>query len=278
MKKGTLLFFAVLYCFVANAQKGSLFIIGGGERSDALMQQMLDVAQLKTNDYIIVLPMASEVPEKGFEFLSTQLKKLTSNGFAIKNFNFSKHDVNDRKWVDSLAGAKLVYILGGDQNRFMKVVLGTPIYAAIHKAYANGGTIAGTSAGAAVMSKYMITGKHLIDTAAKDGFDKLWDKNIQFSEGLGLLQQTIIDQHFIKRNRYARLISSLAAHPELVCVGIDECTAIIVQGKQATVAGESQVIRIAKPKSLNTTTKGLIKFEKAEFGIFTAGDVMPIKP
>ncbi|MES2650268.1 MAG: cyanophycinase [Bacteroidota bacterium] len=277
MRKIILTLFACLTVFVANAQKGSLFIIGGGERSDALMQQMINVSSLKATDYIVVLPMASEVPDKNYEFLSTQLKKLTNNVVGIRNFNFSKHDVNDKKWIDSLAGAKLIYILGGDQNRFMKVVLGTPIYTAIHKAYANGATIAGTSAGAAVMSKYMITGKHLIDTAAKDGFNKLWDKNIQFSEGLGLLQNTIIDQHFIKRNRYARLISSLAAHPEMVCIGIDESTAIIVRGTKATVAGESQVIRMANPKNLQKTDKGLIKFNQAEFGIFSAGEVVLIR-
>lgn len=261
----------------AQKTKGSLFIIGGGERSDALMQQMLNTANLKPNDYIIVLPMSSEVPDSGFEFFATQMKKI-KEGVVIKNFNFAKHEVNDKKWIDSLTGAKLIYILGGDQNRFMKVVLGTPVYTAIHKAYNNGSTIAGTSAGAAVMSKYMITGQHLIDTAAKDGFNKLWDKNIEFSEGLGLLQNTIIDQHFIKRNRYARLISSLAAHPELVCVGIDESTAIIVHGNKATIAGDSQVIRFAKPKNLKATEKGLLKFSQAEFGIFTAGDVIEIKP
>lgn len=276
MKKITLTIIVCLTVFVANAQNGNLFIIGGGDRSDALMKQMIDVSALKAKDYIIILPMASEIPDTGYKYISTQLKKLT-DGVTIRNFNFSKHDVNDKKWIDSLTGAKLIYILGGDQNRFMKAVLGTPIYAAIHKAYANGATIAGTSAGAAVMSKYMITGKHLIDTAAKDGFNKLWDKNIEFSQGLGLLQNTIIDQHFIKRNRYARLISSLAAHPDLVCIGIDESTAIIVHDTQATVAGESQVIRIANPKSLQKTAKGLIKFNEAEFGIFTAGDIILIR-
>ncbi|RZJ79641.1 MAG: cyanophycinase [Flavobacterium sp.] len=261
----------------AQNAKGSLFIIGGGERPDALMQQMLNTANLKPKDYIIVLPMSSEVPDTGFEFFSKQMKKL-KEGVIIKNFNFAKHDVNDKKWIDSLSGAKLIYILGGDQNRFMKVVLGTPIYTAIHTAFKNGSTVAGTSAGAAVMSKYMITGQHLIDTAAKDGFNKLWDKNIEFSEGLGLLQNTIIDQHFIKRNRYGRLISALAAHPEMICVGIDEGTAIIVQGNKAKVAGESQVLRFARPKDLKTTTKGLIKFKQSEFGIFTEGDIIPIKP
>jgi len=278
MKRFFLIAFCLAFAIAAQAQKnkGSLFIIGGGERSDVLIKQMVTTANFRANDYIIVLPMASEVPDTGFKYISAQLKKHTD--LTIKNFNFSKHEVNDKKWVDSLTGAKLIYILGGDQNRFMKSVLGTPVYAAIHKAFANGATIAGTSAGAAVMSKYMITGQQLLDTVYKETFNKLWDKNVEFAEGLGLLQNTIIDQHFLKRNRYNRLISALAAHPNMVGVGIDEGTAIIVNGNKATIAGDSQVIRLSKPKNLKATDKGLLKFSQAEFGIFTAGDVIEIKP
>lgn len=279
MKKLFLMAWLASFSFMAVAQKtakGKLFIIGGGDRPDALMTEMLNTASLKANDYIIVLPMASEVPDVGFQTISSQFKKLDNR--LIRNFNFSKHDVNDKNWVDSLVGAKLIYILGGDQNRFMKSVLNTPVYAAIHKAYQNGATIAGTSAGAAVMSKHMITGKQLLDTVYKETFNKLWDKNIEFAEGMGLLQNTIIDQHFLKRNRYNRLISALAAHPDLVCIGIDESTAIIVHGNKATIAGESQVVRLANPKGIKKTNKGLLKFKQADFGIFTAGDVIDIKP
>ena len=277
MRKLLLLFvLASLSQFVKAQNKGNLFIIGGGNRSDALMKQMLQTADLKSTDYIVVLPMASTIPDSGFKTLSIQMKKLGKHN--VKNFNFSNHDVNDKKWTDSLASAKLIYILGGDQSRFMKSVLNTPVYVAIHKAYKNGSTIAGTSAGAAVMSKYMITGNQLLDTVYKETFNKLWDKNIEFEEGMGLLENTIIDQHFLKRNRYNRLISALAEHPDLICVGIDESTAIIVHGNKATVAGDSQVIRLANPKGLKKTDKRLLKFNQADFGIFTAGDVFGIKP
>ncbi|GAA3970628.1 cyanophycinase [Pedobacter ginsengiterrae] len=277
MRKLFLLFvIASLSQFVQAQNNGNLFIIGGGERSDALMKQMIQTANLQSTDYIIVLPMASAIPDSGFKTLSGQMKKLGKHD--IKNFNFSKHNVNDKKWLDSLASAKLIYILGGDQSRFMKSVLNTPVYAAIHKAYKNGSTIAGTSAGAAVMSKYMITGKQLLDTVYKETFNKLWDKNIEFEEGMGLLENTIIDQHFLKRNRYNRLISALAAHPDLICIGIDESTAIVVHGNKATVAGDSQVIRLAHPKELTKTDKGLLKFNQADFGIFAAGDVIDIMP
>jgi len=277
MRKVFLSLIFIATAFLSNAQnKGSLFIIGGGNRSDDLMKKMLQTAKLGPKDYIVVLPMSSEAPDAGFDFFAKQIIKLDNR--VIRNFNFAKHDVNDKIWTDSLANAKLIYILGGDQSRFMNVVLNTPVYDAIHKAYKNGSTIAGTSAGAAVMSKYMITGKQLLDTVYKETFNKLWDKNIEFSKGMGLLENTIIDQHFLKRNRYNRLISALAAYPNMVGVGIDESTAIIVNGSKATVVGESQVIRIANPQNLKYTDKGLLKFSKAEFGIFTEGDVIDIKP
>ncbi|WP_410222433.1 cyanophycinase [Pedobacter sp.] len=261
--------------FSQQTQKGKLFIIGGGTRSDALIQDLVNTAELRANDYIIVLPMASEEPDTGFKYINQQLKKHTD--LKVRNFNFAKHDVNDSKWIDSLKKARLIYILGGDQSRFMKSVLNTPVYTAIHEAYKNGSTIAGTSAGAAVMSKFMITGKQLLESDYKETFNQLLDKNIEFSEGLGLLQNTIIDQHFIKRNRYNRLISALADKPTFTCVGIDEGTAIVVKGNQARVSGDSQVIRIAKPVNLKIDRK-LIKFSQVQFGLFTNGDVFEIKP
>lgn len=68
------------------------------------------------------------------------------------------------------------------------------------------------------------------------------------------------------------MLSAIAEFPNYYCIGIDEATAIIVQGKKITVAGESQVVLIAKPKGLKITDKGLIKFEDLRFGFYTAGD------
>ncbi len=256
--------------------RGALFIIGGGNRSDALIRQLVATAKLGNKDYIIVLPMASEIPDTGYKYISQQIRLQTVH--PIRSFDFNKHDAQDLNWVDSVAKAKLIYILGGDQNRFMKAVINTPVYAAIHKAYQNGATIAGTSAGAAVMSRYMITGVQLKDSVYKETFNKLWDKNIEFSEGLGLLKRTIIDQHFLKRNRYNRILSALAAKPGYMGIGIDEGTAIIIQGNKATVAGDSQVLRFTSPTSSTVTSGGLLKFKNINLNIYTAGDVFQIKP
>ncbi|HZH66605.1 MAG TPA: cyanophycinase [Flavisolibacter sp.] len=254
---------------------GNLFIIGGGNRSEVLMKQLIETANLRTDDYIVVLPMASAQSEAGFELINRQLSKHT--GVKIRNFDFAQRGDNNIRWVDSLGNARLIYILGGDQSRFMKTVINTPIYKAIHKAYQQGGTIAGTSAGAAVMSRYMITGQQKKDTVYRETFDKLWTDNVVFEEGLGLLQDVIIDQHFIKRSRFNRLLSALADKPDLVCIGVDEGTAIIVKGENAIVAGESQVVRLARLEGNGKTPEGLLKFRDVQFGLFTAGDVINLR-
>lgn len=258
-----------------KGQKGSLFIIGGGDRSPALIQALIKTANMGEKDYMIVLPMSSAEPEASYEAIKKQLTAATKNN--IGNLNFNATTINNKKWLDSLSGAKLIFITGGDQSRFMKVVLHTPVYTAIHYALQNGGTVAGTSAGAAVMSKYMITGQQLLDTNYKETFNKLWANNIEFEEGLGLLGSVIIDQHFLKRSRYNRLISALAAYPKYECIGIDEGTAIIVQGKKIRVAGVSQVLRISRPKSLKVNANHLISLDGLHFNLYTEGDQFILK-
>jgi cyanophycinase len=112
----------------------------------------------------------------------------------------------------------------------------------------------------------------LTDTAYHSTFRKIEDKNIELKEGLGLLANVIVDQHFVARSRYNRLLSALAAHPLLACIGIDEATAIIVHQNKIKVSGVSQVIVMQEPKGLAVTPDRLIKFKDMQFSIYTNGD------
>ena len=254
---------------VASA-KGKLFIIGGGDRSRALMQTLIGTAGMKPQDYAVVLPMSSEYPDTSFFYFKEDYDPVCKN--AIVCFNFTKETVNNKSWLDSLQHARLIFITGGDQLRFMNIVVNTPVYQAIHSAYKNGATVGGTSAGAAVMSKYMITGNQLTDTSYSGTFPVVHDNNIEIKEGLGLLASAIIDQHFIVRSRYNRLLSAIAKYPSLPCIGIDEATAIIVQGNKVKVTGESQVIVLKHPEQVQITSKGLIKLKDLQFSVYTEGD------
>jgi cyanophycinase len=250
--------------------KGKLFIIGGGDRSASLMKSLLKEAAMGNNDYAVVLPMSGENPDTSFYYFKTDWENVSDK--KIFNFNFTAHTSNNKSRLDSLKNAKLIFITGGDQDRFMKIVLNTPIYTAIHKAYKNGTTIAGTSAGAAVMSKQMITGNQITDTVYRSTFPRLIAENIEFKTGLGLLTNAIIDQHFIVRSRYNRLFSAIAAYPMLTCIGIDEETAIIVEGNKVRVSGNSQVVVIRNINKLEITNAKLIKFKGIAFSIYTDGD------
>ena len=225
---------------------------------------------MRTNDYAVVLPMSSEYPDTSFYYFKEDYDAVCKN--SIVSFNFTKQSSNSKNWLDSLEHARLIFITGGDQLRFMNIVLNTPIYRAIHVAYQNGATIGGTSAGAAVMSRLMITGNQLTDTSYSATFPVVHDNNIEIKEGLGLLSSAIIDQHFIVRSRYNRLLSAIAKYPSLPCIGIDEATAIIVQGNKVKVTGESQVIVLKHPEQVQITSKGLIKLKDLQFSIYTAGD------
>lgn len=254
--------------------KGKLFIIGGGDRSRALMQTLIGTADMRPQDYAVVLPMSSEYPDTSFFYFKEDYDPVCKK--AIVCFNFTKQNVNKKTWLDSLQHARLIFITGGDQLRFMNIVFNTPIYQAIHKAYQNGATIGGTSAGAAVISKYMITGNQLTDTSYSATFSVVHDNNIEIREGLGLLSSAIIDQHFIVRSRYNRLLSAIAKYPSLPCIGIDEATAIIVQGNKVKVTGQSQVIVLRHPEQVQITSRGLIKLKDLQFSVYTEGDEFSI--
>lgn len=263
---------AVLLFFTTAGQpKGNLFIIGGGDRSPQLIEALIATAHLSAKDYIVVLPMATSEPDTSYYYIKAQLEKACNN--TIANLNFAKKDTANRVWLDSLQNAKLIFITGGDQSRFMNIVLHSPIQQAIKKAYEDGATVAGTSAGAAVMPRYMITGEHLLgDTTYYSTFKELRNNNIEIKEGLGLLTSAVVDQHFIVRSRYNRLLSALAKYPGLPCIGIDESTAVIVHGNDVKVAGEGQVILFSNPKNLRYTSSGYIKFDDVRMSIFSDGD------
>jgi cyanophycinase len=255
-----------------TVHRGTLFIIGGGDRSPELMQTLISTAQLRERDHIAILPMSGAQPDTSYFYIKEDLKKWSSN--VIANLNFTRNNIQDRQWLDSLKKAKLIFITGGDQSRFMEIVLNSPVADAIHEAYQNGATIAGTSAGAAVMSKHMITGNQLSGDSST--FKKIHTGNTELKPGLGLLEKVIIDQHFIVRSRFNRLITVLAQFPDYTCIGIDEATAIIVRGRDITVTGESQVIVLSDPKNLSTS-KELIKLNDLRFSLYTSGDRFRIR-
>ena len=133
--------------------------------------------------------------------------------------------------VAAIDEADLIWVRGGNQNLLMDALAGTEIPEAIRRRFREGAVVGGTSAGAAVMSRVMIAGRDPKDRNAP-----------RLSEGLGLWPEVIVDQHFLRRMRLDRLTGAVLGHPDLVGVGIDESTAVVVSGRQFEVIGASEVV------------------------------------
>lgn len=274
----SLLLFSVVCSYAVGGQpvpKGKLFIIGGGSRPDAMIERIIQEAGLRQGGYAVILPMSSAEPDSSVYYARAPFVKLgVSNIYGLQ---FVKGEQLRKSKVDSIRNAKLVYISGGDQNRFMEVVLGTEIESAIHEAYQKGSMIGGTSAGAAVMSKVMITGNELKHPEYSSTFQNIEEANIEIKQGLGLLETVIVDQHFVARSRHNRLISAIIEYPDKKGIGIDESTAILVSGNDVEVVGESQVIILENPKRSKVVRNGKLGASGLQMTVLLPGDKFKIK-
>ena len=240
-----LVFLAFNFTFSQNT-KGKLFIIGGGSRPDFLVDRMIKEAGLKSGETVAIFPHASEEQDSSFYYAKQQFEK---RNLKALDCAFKKDEKLSPSKLDSLKTAKLIYIGGGDQVRFMEIINSNPeVKNLLKSAYQNGKMIAGTSAGAAVMSEVMITGNQLKYKDYENTFDNIEIKNVETKQGLGFIKTAVIDQHFVVRSRYNRLLSLIIENPTYKGIGIDEGTAILVKNGEAEVVGRAQVIVFKNPK------------------------------
>ncbi|MDZ7331548.1 MAG: cyanophycinase [candidate division KSB1 bacterium] len=276
MKKfsiGILCFALCLFIGGASAQKkGHLLIIGGGKKpSDALEK----FVALSGNGPILVITSASGEPEKEGPSVVKQL--INAGAKNIRWLHIDRPEIaNTDSVVKLIEAASAIFFTGGVQERLMQRIGGTRSEAAIKKIYFElGGVIGGTSAGAAVMSEVMITGNELINKDTTDAFTTIQANNIETKRGFGFLDKVIIDQHFAARKRHNRLISLVLEHPNLVGIGIDEDTAILVQpnGKFKVYGKGSVIVYDArKAKSIQVNKDGLLSGRNLKMAVLVDGD------
>ena len=200
--------------------EGNLIIIGGAEDKKGDKEILKKVAEfVNKEDMILIATVATEYPEKSFE----KYYKVFS-GLGIKRIEkldiSSREDACSRKNIDLIKKCNLLFFTGGDQLRITSILGGTPVYDALKEICSEGKVIAGTSAGASVMSHTMIVQGEDEESPRKC--------TLKMSPGLGLIDSVIIDQHFAQRGRIGRLLTAVAQIPEVLGIGIDEDTAIVV--------------------------------------------------
>ncbi len=212
--------------FTQTPPKGHLVVAGGGGMPDRIFARAIQLAGGPAAP-VVVLPQASEEADTG-DVVSEQWRKagaVAVTPLALTDLAAAKRLVE---------AASLIWFTGGDQVKLMKALDGTGIPEIIARRYREGAVVGGKSAGAAVMSAIMLTGDADLQSITAGATKTL--------PGLGLWPGVIVDQHFLKRQRQNRLMSLVLEHPELVGVGIDEDTAVVVSGRRFEVIGDSSVV------------------------------------
>jgi len=220
--------FPPLVAPVPEVPHGALVIIGGHGYPDGMWEKVIEFAGGKDANYVCI----SQSPS------STGAKMLRS--FDCKNVavHIVKTGVNgigqadDPQFLEDLKNADAIYFGGGRTYKFMDAYLGTEAHLLMNKVLERGGIILGGSAGAQIQGDFLIRGDPRTNNT-------LWMEGNDM--GLGFIKGVIIDAHFRERGRENILPSLLVQYPQMLGIGIDETTAIWVQGNTAEVLGPHSV-------------------------------------
>ena len=200
----------------------TLIIIGGKEDRSNDKVILSEVARRVGSGKLVVTTVA--MPGETNSLFDTYEKAFRSLGVK----HVYKLEINNREeatWDSKariLDDAKGVFFTGGDQMKITSQIGDSLIFQRIRDIYSEGGVIAGTSAGAAVMSETMLV-------VGGDEQSHVIGDSVRMAPGLGFVGGMIIDQHFMERGRFGRLMGAVAQNPKNLGIGIDEQTAIVVE-------------------------------------------------
>ena len=209
-----------------------LLIIGGAEDKlgrSVVLKRFVRLAGGRQSR-IVLIPTASSFVDEVVDTYTSVFTRLRAGPDVDVVHAGSRAAAQDPVLVDHLARATGVFIAGGSQLKLGQYLVGTPVGDAIVDAYRRGVVVAGTSAGASIMSRFMIS-------LGDEGLTPR-QRSSQLTAGLGLLENVIVDQHFDQRGRYGRLMSLVANSPNLLGMGIDENTAVEIRDERVmTILG-----------------------------------------
>jgi cyanophycinase len=242
--------------------RGHLLIVGGGRQPASLVAHFVELAGGPGRARIAVIPMASGSPESSGQGKVEELVEYGAEAFSLNLDRAQAESDSATRLLDDVTG---VWFTGGDQIRLTPILSNTPVLDAIRSRYREGAVIGGTSAGAAIMSDSMLTGEQILegeDTIGYHGdqYSRVARNAIRIVPGLGFLDNAIVDQHFLERERHNRLLSVILERPALIGVGIGESTAVQVgpDGLWTVMGAGSVLIFDARGATITPTDHPLL--------------------
>ncbi|HEX9989952.1 MAG TPA: cyanophycinase [Chloroflexia bacterium] len=206
---------------MSRKPKGSLIIIGGGEdkeRGKSILEEVARRAK-KRNGRLALVTVATQQPEEVAEEYTKVFKELGVRTIDVVDIRAREEAFLDSN-VQKIIKSFVIFFTGGDQLRITSQIGDSPVFRCMRDIHEQGGTIAGTSAGAAAMSETMLVG------GPGDQSNEI--SALAMAPGLGFMSDMVIDSHFAQRGRIGRLLGAVSQNPRNLGVGIDEDTAIIV--------------------------------------------------
>ncbi len=214
------------------ARPGPLIIIGGHEDKEGDKLILQEVARRLDGGKLVVATVASHRPEGYFDAYREAFSEFGLSDL-VELYVHERFETLESSALQILDDAAGVFFTGGDQLRISSQIGDTPIERRVREIHARGGVVAGTSAGASVMSETMLV------RGTSSESHRIGD--LHMAPGLGLLRDVIIDQHFAERGRFGRLFGAVAQNPRVLGIGVDEDTALIVEGERFHVLGAGAV-------------------------------------
>lgn len=217
-----------------NGSKSILIAVGGGELAKAadVLDVFISLVKKKSDARIVVMTIATEEPERAGKKYNNLFRKKGIRHVSVIDISQRDDSFNESN-LKKVEQCDAIFFTGGDQLNVTSLLGGSRLHNLIHDRIEEEIIIAGTSAGAAMMSNSMIISGRS-DTAPKVG-------GVEIAPGMDFLKGTIIDTHFSERGRHGRLLTAIAHYPQDLGIGIDELTAIIIRNGEFEVCGEGVV-------------------------------------
>jgi cyanophycinase len=232
-----------------QSTKTAIMVIGGAEdkvHGREILQSFFSRSGA-TEARIAIIPSASREPAIIGDRYLTIFGEMGAKGIEILDIRDREQceDPLMQSYVENCTG---VFMTGGDQLRLCGLLADTPLMQTVRQRAQRGDlTLAGTSAGAAIMGHYMIAGGGSGESPNRSLVD--------MTTGLGIIPEVIVDQHFHNRNRMARLMSAIAAHPDRMGIGIDEDTCALFEGDGTLQVIGKGTVTILDPTELCYTNQ-----------------------
>ena len=220
-------------------QKGFLIVHGGGKINPSVAAKFVELAG-GLNANFVVIPTAASDEQLELDKQAAWFQQVFGAKHVIVLHTRDRNRANSDDFVGPLRHASAVWIKGGRQWRLTDAYLGTAVEREIKALLARGGVVGGSSAGATIQGSFLVRGD------AGNAKNPDGDNHIMMvpghEVGFALLENSAIDQHVIVRHREADLDQVIAAHPNLLGIGVDETGAILVHGNSFQVMGDKQVL------------------------------------